>query len=81
MQSLGDPEGQGRLGKALKLCPGSTSFKRAGQREEGEGQRRQGLTGGLLCPAKEVTGQHLGDGEPLKGHDMTRCGCEDVGGG
>lgn len=46
------------------------------------GTGRQGLDlERLLCPAKELRGQALGNGEPLKGHVMIRCGCEDDGSG
>lgn len=64
------------------MCPGSICFKTAGQRQEGQEQGRQGLDlERLLCPAKELRGQALGNGEPLKGHVMIRCGCEDDGSG
>lgn len=67
--------GDGRArqgGKTINYCiSGASVSKGLDMREEGEGQWRQEPDlETLLCPAKGLRGQRLGDGEPLKGHDI-----------
>lgn len=64
--------GQGRVGKPSIIVSQEHQYPKGWTvREEGEGQWRQEPDlETLLCPAKGLRGQHLGDGEPSKGHDM-----------